>query len=148
AAIGQQAAKTDQYLPMELVQGEVSAKFQENLANTLLSKSLDQFKTELEALRKDVESKKAKPAEIEKRLEKAIQEHGWTHGAMAQLQDQYQINRVPNALAPLKEAYTKEPQYRDPKGKQFAQTLFFSQPADQWKLFTPKELDVRAGLGS
>jgi hypothetical protein len=140
AAIWQYASKIDQYLPMDLVRGQLVRKLQENVANTLLTSSLDAFKTELEKLRKELESKKTKPADVEKLVEKAIREHGWAHGSTTQLQDQYEINRESKQLAPLKEAYTRETQFRDPKGRMFAQTLLFSQGLDQWKLFTPREL--------
>jgi hypothetical protein len=140
ASVLQHAGKIDQYLPMDLVKGQLIEKFQENLANTLLTSSLEAFKTELEALRKELESKKVKQADAEKRVEKAVREHGWAHGAMTELQDQYEMNRDPQQLAPLKEAYTKNAQFRDPKGKLFAQNLFFSLPADRWKPFTPQEL--------
>src|SRR5262249_37093102 len=64
----------------------------------------------------------------------------------AELQDQYEINRDAKSLEPLKEAYKADLRYRDPKAKLFAQNLFFSQPADRWKPFTPHEL--QGGLSS
>src|SRR5437879_4830965 len=59
---------------------------------------------------------------------------------MTDLHDQHEINQDAKELAPLKEAYMRDAQYRDPKGKLFAQNLFFSTPADRWKPFTPQEL--------
>jgi hypothetical protein len=140
AAVWQYAGKIDAYLPMELVQGQLVRKLQENIANTLLTSSLDAFKTELGAKRKELESKKAKSEDVEKRLEKAVKEHGWAQGGMTGLQDAYEINRDAKQLAPLKEAYMRNLQFRDPKGKRFAQSLFFNLPPDQWRPFTPKEL--------
>src|SRR5207245_1649104 len=128
------------YLPLELVKGEVVRKVRDNVANTLLTSSLDAFKKELEAVRKELEAKKIKQADAEKRVEKAVQEYGWAHGAIKDLQDQYEMNRDTKELAPLKEAYMKNGQFRDLKGKLFAQNLFFSQAADRWKHFTPQEL--------
>ncbi len=138
--VWQSASKLDQHLPLELVRAQIVRKVRENLANTLLASSLDAFKTELEAIRKEVESKKTKPADAAKRVEKAVQERGWAHGAMTDLHDQHEINQDAKELAPLKEAYMRDAQYRDPKGKLFAQNLLFSTPADRWKPFTPQEL--------
>ncbi|HLJ92791.1 MAG TPA: hypothetical protein VKU02_06300 [Gemmataceae bacterium] len=140
AAIVQCANRTDQFLPMEIVKRPVIQKVRETIASNLVSSSLDAFKTDLEAIRKEVETKKAKAADAEKRVEKAVQEHGWAHGAMSEPKDQYAINQDAKELAPLKEEYVRQGQYRDPKGKQFAQNLFFRLPADQWKLYTPQEL--------
>lgn len=140
AGFWQYGAKLDQYLPMDLVKGQLVKKFEETLANNLLTSSLDAFKTQLETLRKDWEAKKLKQADAVKRIEQVVQEHGWAHGAMAELQDPYAINRDAAALAPLKDAYKRDAQFRDPKAKQFAQNLFFRQPADRWKLYTPQEL--------
>src|SRR5207245_2797354 len=148
AGVWQYASKLDQYLPMELVKGRVVRKVQENIANTLLSVSLEALKTELETIRKEVEAKKTKPADAEKRVAKAVAEHGWAHGIMTELQDQHEINRNAKELAPLKEAYMRDAQYRDPKGKLFAQNLFFSQPTDRWKPFTPQDLAASPSLAT
>ena len=138
-AVWQYARKIDQFLPLDLVKGELLRKLQENVDNMLLRSSLDKFKTDMEALQKEVESKKAKPADIEKFVEQAVKEHGWSHDAMTQLEDQYAVNRAADALAALKEAYMRDSQYGDAKGQRFARALFFGQPADRWKLYTPKE---------
>jgi hypothetical protein len=138
--IEQYASKTDQYLPMDLVKGQLLQKVQENVANTLLTESFKAFKDQLDTLGKEVERKKIKLADAEKQVEKAIAEHGWAHGAMTELRDQYEINRNAPGLAPLKEAYMRSSQFGDAKGKSFAQKMFFGQPADKWKNFSAREL--------
>jgi hypothetical protein len=138
-AVWHYARKLDQFLPLDLVKGELLRKLQQNVDNTLLRSSLDKFKTDMEALQKEVDSKKAKPADIETFVQKAVKEHGWSHGAMTQPEDLYAVNRAAGELAPLKEAYMRDGQYGDAKGKRFAQGLFFGQPADRWKPYTPKE---------
>src|SRR5262249_53377483 len=110
--------------------------------------TVDAFKTELEAIRTGLESKKLQPAEAEKRIEKAVQDHGWAHAAMRDLRDAYEIDRDPKDLAPLLEAYKRQTQYKDPKGKFFAQNLFFNQPAERWKQYTAQELTAFPSLES
>jgi hypothetical protein len=143
--IGQHANKVDQYLPMDLVKGQLLQKVQENIANTLLTENLEAFKKQLETIRKEVDSKKLKLEDAEKRVEKVATEHAWAHGAMLDLRDQYQMNQDAKVLGPLKEAYLRNPQYnsRDVKGNAFAQTLFF-RPGDSWNKFTAR--DLNAGL--
>jgi hypothetical protein len=151
AGIWQFAGKLDQYLPMDLVKGQLVRKVEENVAGTLLTGSLDAFKTQLETLRKDLERKKTTAADIEKQVDKAVQEHGWAHGGMARLADQYEINRDAKELTPLKEVYMREGRYADPKAKQFAEKLFFNQPVDRSKAYapyTPQELTSSPSLGS
>jgi hypothetical protein len=138
--LGQYASKANQYLPMDLVKDQLLQKVQENVANTLLTENLEAFKKQLDTVRTELERKRLKPEDAEKQLAKTMAEHGWTHDAMTQLQDAYEINQDAKALALLKEAYMRSPQFRDAKGKSFAQALFFGQPADRWKNYTPREL--------
>jgi hypothetical protein len=140
AGMWRYAETIEEYFPMELVQGQVVQEFQGTLAKTLQTSTVEKFKSDLEALRKSVESKKAKPAAIEELVKATIKEHGWGHGGPTPLEDQYAINRGAGDLAPLKTAYTRDRQAADPKGKMFARALFFSQTADQWKKYSPKEL--------
>jgi hypothetical protein len=141
AGIWQYAAKIDQFLPMSLVKGQLLRKVEENVAGTLLTDSLKAFKDQLDVVRKEVDTKRLKLADAEKQVEKAAAKHGWAHGAMAELRDPYEINADAKGLAPLKEAYMHSPQFGDAKGKQFAQKLFFAQPAERWKTFATQELN-------
>lgn len=136
------SVKLDQELPIELVKGQIIRKLQENLAGTLLASGLDAFKKDLEEVRKELESRKIKLADAEKRVDEAAKTYGLQIGAKTDLQDKYQVNRDTKELAPLKETY-KRNTLQDPKGKSFA-NLFFNPPSDPWKPFTPREL--RSGL--
>src|SRR5262249_9403414 len=90
---------------------------------------------------------KLKLEDAEKRVEKVAAEHGWAHGAMPELRDQYEMNQDAKVLGPLKEAYVRNPQYsRDVKGNAFAQTLFF-RPGDPWNKFTARELNASLAPG-
>jgi hypothetical protein len=137
AAILDDAAHLTQYLPFAVVQGDMIQKMEGSLAESLVAASLDTFKRDLDALKKD------QPEFIKKE----IQKYDWKHGSTTGLEDNYRIAEDPG-LKPLEEAYLSNDRSNDFHEKQRFASIFFQQRRDQKpKLYKPEELPPRDPRG-
>lgn len=127
--------RTERYLPMDAIQGDLVAKVLRKKAEELVASSIEQF-------RKDMDAKRSKPADVKQVIEKALKEYQWEHGESKELRDQYSLATDPG-LSQVKEAYLYNYSAQDPKGKNMAATLFF-QP-QQSRTYTP--LGLYSGNG-
>jgi hypothetical protein len=130
AGIAYYASKLLQHLPLRVVQDDMTRKLQDNLAETLLTASLDSFKHDLEAL------KKGQADFVKKELGK----YGWKHGSTQGADDRYRIADDPG-MRPLAEAYLGKEAFGDVgRARQFADIFFTERGPQKTKLYQPAEL--------
>jgi hypothetical protein len=138
SGLWQYSGTIKQHMPFELVKDRLLHRVEENLASDLVSSSLEKFKQEME-------KKRDKHAEAADYAKQQIQQFGWQHGSSKVLHDKFDIANDPD-LSPLREAMGSRDD--DPKGKQFAESLFTDemsfipgQRTEQPKLYTPVKFE-------
>jgi hypothetical protein len=135
-ATWEHARQQSQYLPVDAVRGELVRKVQEKLAHELLVNSLN-------ALKKELDSRKSRPEEARKYLAEAIKKYDLQHGVSEKPRDRFDIAED-SGLTPLKDSYMKNQQPPDVRARGFFQ-LFFDQArvydAERW----PRDLETSFG---
>jgi len=130
AGIFEDAAKLPQYLPLQVVQGDMIRRVESTLAQSLVTASLETFKKDLDGIKKD-------QTEF---IKKEVQKYAWKHGLTTGIDDKYQIAEDPG-LKPLEEAYLGKDRSNDFEAMPRFANLFFPQRRDQKaKLYKPEQL--------
>jgi hypothetical protein len=119
-----------QHLPLSTVQADILRKVEDGLTGHLVTESLDSFKRELEALKKDQEEF----------VKKTSARYGWSQGASKGLNDRFNIAEDVG-LRPLAEAYLGKDRLQDFRSAQQFANIFFTDRGDQKsRLFKPETL--------
>lgn len=129
AGVWDQAARGEQYLPLDLVKREIATRVSDRLAQELVTSSLDAFKKELEGQR---------TGKQEAFVKEQIAKFGWKTGASSQLDSRFDIAED-KGLQPLREAYLAQRKFDDPRAKRFADQFLDPRP-DGSKLYAPAEM--------
>jgi hypothetical protein len=138
----------DQYMPLALMNRELTRTLEDKFAETLAKSGENAFKEGLEKVRKDSGTQKGKfAAAAAEYVKKQIETHKWQHGESKRLDDYYNIGQD-EGLKPLKDAYLVQFLGTDPKGKEFGDQFFRNYVAggkEDTKLYTPKGSSVSIG---
>jgi hypothetical protein len=118
----------DRYLPPDLIKDEVAKAADMAVSRNVMAGSLSEFQ-------KNIDDRRSTPAKArqwldgDSKTEGAIQKYGLTHGIMTDKPlDRYEIGKD-KALAPLKDAYVRDPATPEPKGESFSRLFFGPEPA-------------------
>jgi hypothetical protein len=113
AATYDYAGKPNQYLPFEVVRGQLIRQVEAELAGQFVNSDMAQFRKDL------ADVKNQTPAFVKKEVER----RGWKYGSTKELRDRFDIGKDAG-LDPLKDAYGRD-RLDDPRGEQdFANRLF------------------------
>jgi hypothetical protein len=148
AGVAFAADAEDQYMPLALMNRELTRTLEDKFAETLAKSGENAFKEGLEKVRKDSGTQKGKfAAAAAEYVKKQIETHKWQHGESKRLDDYYNIGQD-EGLKPLKDAYLVQFLGTDPKGKEFGDQFFRNYVAggkEDTKLYTPKGSSVSIG---